>query len=88
MSLNEERVYKHDLINAQMINAGQYRREIAESGDNTYIAYAIDPEAKTTDAVWQVARIDADGSLRFAGATRRFIHQADDMASLDYSLPA
>lgn len=85
--LNEKRVYKHDLINAQMINAGQYRQAILEDGGDVYVAYSRDPAAKTTDAVWQVAKINDSGRL-FAGATRAFIHQADDMTNLDYSLPA
>lgn len=78
-------IKKREIVDAQMINAGQYRQAILEDGSDVYVAYSRDPAAKTTDAVWQVAKVSDSGRL-FAGATRAFIHQADDMANLDYSL--
>lgn len=73
------------LHDAQMIIAGQYQSAIVEDDSgNTYICYARNPKAKLTDAVWQVARVDSDGSRQFAENTARFKFRADDPESLNF----
>ncbi len=81
-----------DLQLAQIINAGQTGRHIVEDGGYIYLCIARPdkPDAMLADKVWQVQRIDSDGSNIFAaagagtGATRAFCHAATNPAGLTY----
>lgn len=61
-----------------------YTVRSAESGEYTYFGKAA-PGSLETASVWQVFRIDADGTLLFAGGTAGFTNRWDQHLTATYS---
>jgi len=59
-------------------------QNINDTGTYTYIGFA-QPQSTSSQAVWQIKRIDASGNIRFAGGVATFTQVWDNRASLSYS---